>query len=430
MMNADDAGRVGRYRWLVICTLLFAVTTINYMDRQVIGLLKPHIQKDLGWSEIDYSNIVFFFTMAYAIGYPLAGRLMDRVGVRFGLAGAVSFWSLAIGVHGLLASVTGFSCARFALGLAEGANFPAAIKAVSEWFPKRERALATGIFNSGANVGALITPILVPYIAVAWGWQASFYVLGVIGFVWVPVWLWLYRNSEKHSKVSAAELRLIQSDPADPPAPKIPWLQLLKYRPVWAFVIGMFITSPIWWFYLYWVPDFFNKQHGLNLLKLGPPIFVIYLMTGFGSIGGGWLSSWLLNKGWSVNAARKTAFLTCALCVVPVFAVCMVANLWVAVGLIGLAAAAHSGFAANLFTLVSDTMPRESISSVVGIGGMAGSIGGMLIAKVAGYVLEWTGSYQPMFIMAASAYLVALLVMHLLVPNIEPLRTAAGVPEK
>ena len=428
-MNSDVEEKPGRYRWLVICTLLFAVTTINYMDRQVIGILKPHIQKDLGWSEIDYSNIVFFFTLAYAIGYPLAGRLMDRVGVRFGLAGAVSFWSLAIGAHGLLASVMGFSCARFALGLAEGANFPAAIKAVSEWFPKKERALATGIFNSGANVGALITPILVPFITIKFGWQASFYVLGVIGLLWVPFWLKWYRSPEKHPKVSRAELALIQSDPPDPVAPKIPWLKLLKYRAVWAFVIGMFITAPIWWFYLYWVPDFFNKQYGLNLLKLGPPIFVIYLMTSFGSIGGGWLSSRLITQGWSVNAARKTAFLVCALCVVPVFAVCKVSNLWVAVGLLGLAAAAHSGFAANLFTLVSDTMPRESISSVVGIGGMAGSIGGMLIAKVAGYVLEWTGSYQPMFIIASSAYLIALVIMHLLVPKIEPVRTVLVVSE-
>jgi ACS family hexuronate transporter-like MFS transporter len=418
-MDTDVSGKKGRYRWLVICTLLFAVTTINYMDRQVIGILKPHLQKDLGWSEIDYSNIVFFFTLAYAIGYPLAGRLMDKVGVRLGLAGAVSFWSLAIGVHGLLASVLGFSFARFALGLAEGANFPAAIKAVSEWFPKRERALATGIFNSGANVGALLTPIVVPYITVKFGWQSSFYVLGVIGLLWVPFWLWLYRNPKEHPKVSEAELRLIQSDPADAPAPKIPWLKLFTYRPVWAFVAGMFITAPIWWFYLYWVPDFFNKQHGLNLLELGPPIFVIYLMTGFGSIGGGWLSSWLIKRGWTVNAARKTAFLVCALCVVPVFAVCKVTNLWVAVGLIGLAAAAHSGFAANLFTLVSDTMPRECISSVVGIGGMAGSIGGMLIAKVAGYVLEWTGSYQPMFIIASSAYLIALAVIQILVPRWE-----------
>jgi len=419
-MDTDVSGKTGRYRWLVICTLLFAVTTINYMDRQVIGILKPHLQKDLGWSEIDYSNIVFFFTLAYAIGYPLAGRLMDKVGVRLGLAGAVSFWSLAIGIHGLLSSVLGFSFARFSLGLAEGANFPAAIKAVSEWFPKRERALATGIFNSGANVGALLTPIVVPYITVKFGWQSSFYVLGVIGLLWVPFWLWLYRNPKEHPKVSEAELRLIQSDPADLPAPKIPWLKLFTYRPVWAFVAGMFITAPIWWFYLYWVPDFFNKQHGLNLLELGPPIFVIYLMTGFGSIGGGWLSSWLIKRGWTVNAARKTAFLVCALCVVPVFAVCKVTNLWVAVGLIGLAAAAHSGFAANLFTLVSDTMPRECISSVVGIGGMAGSIGGMLIAKVAGYVLEWTGSYQPMFIIASSAYLIALAVIQILVPHLRP----------
>lgn len=410
--------KVSRYRW-VICTLLFVITTINYMDRQVIGILKPHIQKDLGWSEIDYSNIVFFFTAAYAIGYPLAGRMMDRLGVRWGLGGAVTLWSLAIMVHGFLRSVFGFSMARSALGLAEGANFPAAIKAISEWFPKKERALATGLFNSGANIGALLTPILVPWITVRFGWPVTFVVLGIFGFLWLPFWLAMYRPAEAHPRVSPAELAYIRSDPVEPPV-KIPWVTLLRYRQTWAFVFGMFVTAPIWWFYLYWAPDFLHKAHGLNLLKLGPPLAVIYMMTTVGSIGGGWLSSRLLKSGWSVNAARKTALLVCALCVVPVFCVSKVSSLWLAVFLIGLAASAHQGFSANLFTIVSDTMPREAVSSVVGIGGMFGSIGGMLIAKLAGYILEWTGSYLPLFIIASSAYLVAVAGIHLLLPRLQP----------
>lgn len=413
-----EVASAGWYRW-VVCGLLFVMTTINYMDRQVIGILKPTLMKDLGWNETDYANVVFYFYCAYALGYLLAGRLIDRIGVRLGLSLAVTFWSLSAMVHGLARTVFQFSAARFGLGLAEGGNFPAAIRSVSEWFPRRERALATGIFNAGSNVGALITPILVPWLTENFGWPTAFYVTGGLGFIGLALWLVGYDSPERHSRVSAAELAYIQSDPPDPPV-EVSWLELLKYRPTWAFTVGMFMTSPIWWFYLFWIPGFLYDHHKLDLLKLGPPLVVIYLMTDVGSVGGGWLSSHLIRRGWSVNAGRKTALLVCALCVVPIFAASQVSGLWTSVLLIGLAASAHQGFSANLYTLVSDTMPRQTVSSVVGIGGMAGAVGGMGIAKLAGYILDTTGSYLPLFVIASSAYLIALTVIHLLVPRLEP----------
>jgi ACS family hexuronate transporter-like MFS transporter len=408
-------GSVGWYRW-VICGLLFFATTVNYIDRQVIGVLKPTLQEELGWSEVDYGNIVFAFQLAYALGYLGTGRLVDRLGVRRGFSLAVFFWSLAAMGHGLVRSVTGFCLARFGLGLAEGGNFPAAVKTVSDWFPKKERALATGIFNAGSNVGALLTPLMVPWITVLWGWPAAFYFTGGLGFLWLIAWLLIYDQPERHPRVSPSELAYIQSDPPDPEQ-KIPWLQLLRYRQTWAFVIGMFITSPVWWFYLYWAPDFLHKKHGLDLIHLGPPLVVIYLMTDVGSILGGWFSSWLIKRGWSVRGGRQFAMLICALLVVPVFLVSSVANLWVAVLLIGLAASAHQGWSANLFTIVSDTMPRHSVASVVGIGGFAAAVGGMCIAKVTGYVLETTGSYTIPFLIAACAYPTALVIIRLLQPK-------------
>lgn len=407
------------YRW-VICGLLFFATTINYIDRQIIGILKPVLEKELHWSEIDYSNIVFSFQLAYAAGYAISGRIIDRIGLGLGYFLSVFFWSLAATAHGFARSVTGFCAARFGLGLAEGGNFPAAIKTVSEWHPRKERALATGLFNAGSNVGALITPILVPWLTLRWGWPAAFFLTGSLGVFWLILWVCLYRSPARHPRVSPSELAYIQSDPPDPPV-KISWLKLLGYRQTWAFVIGTFLTSPVWWFYLFWVPDFLNKRHGLNLLQLGAPLVVIYLMTDVGSIGGGWLSSWLIGRGWSVNAGRKIAFLVCALCVVPIFMASRVADLWTAVFLVGLAASAHQGFSANLYTIVSDTVPRHSVSSVVGIGGMAGGIGGMFVAKAAGYVLEWTGNYNILFAAASSAYLIALLAIHLLLPRLQPM---------
>jgi MFS transporter, ACS family, hexuronate transporter len=407
--------RVGNYRW-AICALLFFITTVNYIDRQVIGVLKPVIQHDIGFSEIDYGNIVFFFQLAYAIGYVGMGRLIDKIGLRIGLSLAVVIWSLAASAHALVASAFGFAAARFALGIGEGGNFPACIKAISNWFPVSDRALATGLFNAGSNVGALLTPIVVPVITVIWGWRAAFLITGLLGFIWLALWLAMYRRPEENPRVSPAELAYIKRDP-EIPGKKVPWLELLAYRGTWAFVIGTFLTSPVWWFYLFWVPDFLHKTHGLNLLQLGPPLVVIYLMTDLGSIGGGWLSSALIKRGMGVLTARKLALLVCALCVLPVFTAPRVESLWLATFVIGLAASAHQGFSANLFTIVSDTMPRDSISSVVGLGGMAGSIGGMFVAQAAGHVLQWTGSYVPLFSCAAGAYLLAVLIMHMILPR-------------
>jgi MFS transporter, ACS family, hexuronate transporter len=411
----ETSGRVSHFRW-VICALLFFATTINYIDRQVIGVLKPTLQNELGWTETDYGNIVFAFQLAYAAGYLATGRLMDRIGVRLGFSLAVMLWSIAAMGHGLVRSVTGFCLARFGLGLAEGGNFPAAIKTVSDWFPKKERALATGVFNAGSNVGALLTPLLVPWLTYAYGWPAAFYCTGGLGLLWLIAWLLIYSRPERHPRVSPAELAFIESDPPDP-AQRIPWLELLRYRQTWAFAIAMFITSPIWWFYLYWVPDFLHKTHNLDLIHLGPPLVVIYLMADFGSVLGGWFSSALIQRGWSVVGARKFALLICALLVVPIFLVPNISNLWTVVLLIGLAASAHQGWSANLFTLVSDTMPRQSVASVVGIGGFAAAIGGMCIAKFVGYVLDTTGSYVLPFLLAATAYPVALAILHVLQPR-------------
>lgn len=396
------AVRRGFYRW-TICALLFAVTTINYMDRQVIGILKPVLAQSLGWSEIDYGHIVFFFQLAYAAGYAGMGRFMDLVGVRVGLAVAVTIWSVAAAAHGLMRTPAGFAAARFALGIGEGGNFPAAIKTVAAWFPIEERALATGLFNAGSNVGALITPIVVPWLTVTFGWRTAFYATGLIGFVWLAAWLVLYRRPP------------VAVGPAGPA--RVPWLALFRYRGTWAFVVGTFLTSPVWWFYLFWVPDFLHKAHGLNLTALGPPLVAIYLMTDVGSIGGGWLSSALIARGVAVLRARKMALLVCALLVVPIFAAPRVDSLWLATLLIGLAASAHQGFSANLFTVVSDTMPAAAVSSVVGLGGMAGAIGGMGVAEAAGLVLQATGSYVTLFTCAAGAYLLAILLMHLILPR-------------
>jgi ACS family hexuronate transporter-like MFS transporter len=412
--------RVGHYRW-VICSLLFFAATINYIDRQVIGILKPTLQSEIGWTEVEYSWVVFSFQAAYAIGLLVVGGLMDRVGTRKGFSIAIIFWSIAAMGHALAQSVMGFAVARFLLGLGEAGNFPASIKTVAEWFPKKERALATGIFNSGTNVGALVTPLIVPVITLAWGWRWAFILTGAIGFIWLIFWLALFRRPQDHPKLSRAELEYIQSDAPDPVA-KVPWARLLPHRQTWAFAIGKFMTDPIWWVYLFWLPDFFHKRHGLSLKDFGPPLVVIYLIADVGSIGGGWLSSTLIKRGWSINAGRKIAMLVCALCVVPIVFASQTSNLWVAVFLIGLAAAAHQGWSANIFTIASDTFPRQAVGSVVGIGGMAGAVGGMLIARLVGEILERTGSYVPIFIIAGSAYLVALLVIHLLAPRLEPAR--------
>jgi len=410
----------GNVRW-IICALLFFATTINYIDRQIIGILKPTLQGELGWSESDYGTIVFWFQAAYAIGLLACGPLIDRIGSRLGYAGAIGVWSLAAMAHALFRTAGGFSVARFALGLGESANFPAAIKSVAEWFPKKERALAAGILNAGANVGAIATPIVVPVLAIQYGWRAAFIVTGLLGFIWLAVWLYYYRAPADHKSVSAAELAYINSDaPTAEQEVRIPYRKLFRYRGTWAFVTAKFLTDPVWYLFLFWLPDFFAKRHGLDLKTFGPPLIAVYLLADVGSIGGGWLSSALIKRGYSVNAGRKLALLVCALCVTPIIFASSVSSLTAAVAIIGLAAAAHQGWSSNLYTMVSDTFPRRSVASVMGIGGAAGAVGGMIMAKYVGHVLDTVGTYLPVFLWAGSAYLVALAIVHLLVPRFDP----------
>ena len=412
---ADAISYADSYRWR-ICALLFFATTINYIDRQIISILKPTLMHDLGWNEIDYGNVIFCFQCAYALGYGSGGFFMDRVGVRRGYMAAVLGWSLAAMSHAFARTVMSFSVARFALGVTEGGRFPAAIKTVGEWFPRKERALATGIFNAGCNVAVVVTPLFVPPIALRWGWPGAFLVTGALGLVWLVAWCLVYRKPVNREDASASA-----SENLEAPA-KISWMELLRHRQTWSFTAGIVLVAPVWWFYLFWVPGFFHDKHGLNLKDFGPPLVTIYLIADAGSIGGGWLSSWLLKRGWSVNAARKTAMLLCALCVVPVCAAASVTHLWVATALIGLAAAAHQGFAANLYTIVSDTVPQHAVSSIVGIGGMASAVAGMCAAKFTGYFLQWTGSYVLLFGAASCAYLLALLAIHVLNPGLLPMK--------
>lgn len=439
--DAKPALSVGHFRW-VICALLFFAATVNYIDRQVLGILKPTLEHEFGWSETDYGWIVFSFQTAYAIGLLIVGRLMDRFGTKKGFAYSITLWSLAALAHAwalpigvavatiltvfgfvsqstAFTSVVGFIVVRFLLGLGEAGNFPASIKTVAEWFPKKERALATGIFNSGTNIGALATPLLVRLVVLYWGWYEAFIITGVIGFIWVAFWLLIYRKPEEHPKLTREELAYIQSDPTEPTV-RIPWKRLFPHRQTWAFAIGKFMTDPIWWVYLFWLPDFLNKKHGLDLKTFGLPIAIIYIIADVGSIGGGYISSRLIKQGWSINSSRKTAMLICALSVVPIVIASITSSLWLAVILIGIAAAAHQGWSANIFTLSSDMFPKQAVGSVVGIGGMFGAIGGMVISPLVGYILQTTGSYVPIFIIAASAYLVALFIIHLLAPKLEP----------
>jgi ACS family hexuronate transporter-like MFS transporter len=442
---AAMVAKAGHYRWL-ICALLLVSTTINYVDRQVIGILKPTLVQEFGWSdERIYAAIVMAFQLAYAIGLALGGRFIDRVGLRIGFVSAVVVWSLAAAGHAFAhrlggfevpalvidaklgfsvitigGAAAGFALMRFLLGLGEAANFPASIKTVAEWFPKKERAFATGIFNSGSNVGALLTPLIVPWITLQWGWEWAFIATGVSGLFWVFAWLRVYRTPETHPRLSGAELAFIQGDTPEQPLAKVGLRALIRHRQTWAFAVGKLLTDPVWWLYLFWIPDFLSRAYGLDLRSIGLPLVVIYLLADVGSIGGGWLSSRLLARGWSVNRARKTAMLVCAVCVVPVVLTSQVANLWVSVFLVGLAAAAHQGWSANLFTLVSDTFPRRAVGSVVGIGGMSGALGGMLLSLIVGEVLQRTGKYDVLWVVAGSAYLVTWGLIHWLSPRLEP----------
>ena len=414
----------GRLRWL-ICALLFFATTINYVDRAVLGVLAPTLRSELGWSDQDYGGISAAFTLAYALGFLVAGWFIDRFGTRVGYTVYLTVWSLAAAAHALARSVTGFGIARFALGLGESGNFPAAVKTVAEWFPKKERALATGIFNAGSNVGAIVAPLVVPWLALTWGWRSAFVVTGLAGLVWILFWWPLYRRPGEHPKLSAAERRHIESDPPDPVG-RVPWLVLLRCRQTWAFATGKLLTDSIWWFYLFWFPLFMADRFGVDLKTIGLPMITVYLLADVGSVGGGWLSSALLRRGWTTNAARKSAMLTCAILILPVMLAPHTDAKWVAVWLVGLAAAAHQGFSANLFTLTSDLFPRNAVGSVVGIGGFAGAMGGFCMNLGAGWLKQHTGSYAVMFVIAGCAYLAALAALHLLSPRLEPAKLATA----
>lgn len=423
--ESEGLGAGGAFRW-GICALLFFATTINYVDRQVLGLLEPTLQHKLGWTDLQYGYIVSAFQAAYAIGAVGMGWFIDRLGVRIGYAISIAIWSLSAMGHALARTATEFGIARFMLGIGEAGNFPAAIKAVAEWFPNKERALATGIFNSGTNVGATIGPLVVLAVAARLGWQFGFLLTGLFSAIWVVCWLAIYRPPRLKKRLSAAELAYIESDPPTANI-KVSWLQLLPHRQTWAFVIGKFMTDPIWWFFLFWLPPFLTTKFHLpplSVSKLGLPVVVIYNAATVGSVLGGWLPARFMKLGWPRHRARQAAMLICALAVVPILATAGVHSLWGAVGLISLATAAHQGWSANLFTLASDMFPKPAVASVVGFGQFFGAVGGALIALFVGFLLHTTHSYAPVFTLAASAYLLALLVIYLLAPTLRPAQLA------
>ena len=410
------------YRWR-ICALIFFATTINYLDRQVIGILAPTLEKYFAWTEMQYSYIITAFNFAYAAGMLFFGYIIDKIGPKKGYTVAISIWSISAMAHSFAKSVFGFGAARVSLGLGESGNFPASVKAISEWFPKKERALATGIFNSGANIGTVVAAALVPWLTIKFGWQMAFIFTGAIGFIWIIFWLITFKKPHEHKKVGADELAYINSDgEEEAETAKVPWGKLLKYKGVWAFVLAKFFTDPIWWFYLYWLPKFLNKTYELDLSTLGLPLVVIYTIVSIGSVGGGWLSSYLIKKGWTINRSRKFVMLISAVCVIPVIFATSVNNVWAAVLLIGLAAAAHQSWSANLFTIVSDIFPKRVVGSVVGIGGMTGSVGGILLSLGTGLILEITGSYYSLFVIAVGSYIVSLIAFSILIPRIEPVK--------
>jgi MFS transporter, ACS family, aldohexuronate transporter len=424
---------IGKYRW-TICALVFFATTVNYLDRQVISLLKSTLSHELHWNDADYANVELAFKIAYAIGLLIAGGVIDKIGTKIGYAVATGIWSLAAMGHALAKGLTGFIVARSVLGVSEAGNFPAAIKTVAEWFPKKERALATGIFNSGSNVGAIIAPLTVPYMTVAWGWQTAFIITGVFGFLWLILWLLFYEVPQKQKRLSKSEYDYIHSDPdeqgdTEVSGPKLSWTRLLGYKQTWAFSIGKFLTDPIWWFYLFWLPDFLESQYGLKITGVALPVALVYSMSTIGSIGGGWLPMNMMKLGWPVFKARKTSMLIYAFLVVPIFFAQILGgvNMWLAVIIIGLAAAAHQAWSANIFTTVSDMFPKNSTASVTGIGGMFGALGGILLTWLVQKNMfvhyraigKIETAYYIMFAICASAYLFAWLIMHFLVPRMK-----------
>jgi MFS transporter, ACS family, hexuronate transporter len=419
--------RTTHVRWF-ICALLFAIVALNYVDRQVLSVLKPTLQKDYGWSETGYGGVVFWFQAAYGIGYLAFGRIVDRIGAKAGGAIAVAIWTVSHMAHALVTSTRGFAWVRIPMGLGESGLFPCTLAAAAEWFPQRERALAIGIFNAGSNIGAVVAPFIVPIITIAWGWQMAFIVTGLFTIAWLAVWLIWYHRPRDYPGISAAELAIIEADPVAPQQP-VSWSKLLTTRQSWAYIAGRFLIDPVWWTFLFWLPDFFARRYGLDLRDYGPPLVTVYILADVGSVLGGWGSSTLIKRGVAVGKSRKLAMLACAIVVLPVGFAMYASNLWLAVALIGLACAAHQGFSANLYALPSDLFPRWATGSVVGLGGLSGALGGMLMSAYAGNVLQKLGSYTPIFLFAAFAYLAALLVVHLIVPDYRPARNIAGTPE-
>jgi ACS family hexuronate transporter-like MFS transporter len=423
---------IGKYRWR-ICSLIFFATTINYLDRAVISLLKKNLTGEFHWTETDYGNIVIAFQLSYAIGLLGAGRLIDKLGTRIGYALATGLWSIAAIAHAFTSSTLGFGVARSALGVTEAGNFPAAIKATAEWFPKKERAFATGIFNSGTNIGAILAPLSVPIIAKQLGWQSAFIITGAIGFIWLLLWFRYYEIPARHKKLSKEEFDYIHNDrdetAIDQTASKnVSWIELLGLRQTWAFALGKFLTDPIWWFYLFWLPDFLDKEYQLESTDVALPLALLYTLAAIGSIAGGWLPMKLINKGWTVTGARRISMFIYAICVIPVMLTQWLGaiNMWLAVITIGLAAAAHQAWSANIFTTVSDMFPKKTIGSVTGIGGMFGALGGIVIATAAPKLLEHykaMGNQQQgyfiMFTICGSAYLTAWVLMYILSPKIK-----------
>jgi ACS family hexuronate transporter-like MFS transporter len=403
--SAPERGMISRYRW-AICALLFSATAINYIDRQILGLLAVPLQHDFGWTESQYGLIIMGFQLAYATGLLIFGRLIDWSGTRFGYSIAVGVWSLSAAAHGLVTSVMGFGAVRVLLGLGEAGNFPAAIKAISEWFPHRERALAVGLFNSGSTVGAIATPLLVPWIALRFGWRAAFLFTGLLGLLWIPCWLFGYRKAPVDTV-------------ADSEAPTvIGYARLLRHRETWVFLLARALTEPVWWFYLFWAPKVLSASRGITLSHVGLPLVTMYLMANAGGLMGGWISSTLLRRGWTLNAARKVAVLVCALCVVPVAFDSSVHSAWAAIGILGLAMAGHQGWASNLFAMLSDIYPGKAVASITGLTGIGAAIAGAFAAAGTGFVLEKTGSYLPVLLWAGISYLVVLAEIHLFIPKI------------
>jgi ACS family hexuronate transporter-like MFS transporter len=422
--NLSAGTRLGRVRWTV-CAMLFAATSINYMDRQVIAILKPTLEHSIGMTEISYGYIVDAFQIAYAIGLLVAGRLIDKLGTRIGYMLVMATWSLSAMGHALANTVLEFGFARFFLGLGESGNFPAAIKTVAEWFPQNERSLATGIFNSGANVGAILAPAIVPWVTLRYGWHTAFLTTGAFSVLWILWWFRFYRRPTDHPTLTAGELRHIYQDAAADLGPSMPWRRLFSYRQTWAYSAAKFLTDPIWWFYLFWLPSYFSAKFNLNLSHLGLPLIIIYNVSALGSIGGGWLPAPFRRLGLPPNYARLAAMLVCASLVVPIFTAASVKSMWIAIALIGLAAGAHQGWSANLFTTSSDMFPRSAVGAVVGIGGMAGSVGSALFAFFAGHILQLTHSYGILFGVASTAYLLALIILYLLAPGLKKVEFAA-----